>query len=150
MRPLSPMQRAFVDAYNGDATAAAIAAGYAERSAKQQGHVLIHDERVLAAIRQRDEARQKATAEAHVQAGPILGRLELQAFWTRVALGQETETVVTKDGEPIDVPPPMSARLKATELLGRSMALFTDKIEHGADSSFADVLKAARERSARR
>lgn len=44
----------------------------------------------------------------------------------------------------------IGARLKASELLGRSESDFTDKVEHSVNSDFAKLLKDARTRAQRR
>lgn len=139
---LTEKQARFVETYDGNAEKAAIAAGYTEKFAKAKSHELLKHPVVVAAI--------KSRPIVEASNARIATRIERQAFWTKVMLGEETETVVTKEGAIVDVPVSMKERLKASELLGRSEADFTDKLQHGADSSFADMLKAARERLASR
>jgi hypothetical protein len=75
----------------------------------------------------------------------VIKKTGLQQFWTRIVDGAECNTVVLKvteayvdaDGEPrsrvvdktVEVPPDLPERLKASELLGKSMMAFTDKLE---------------------
>lgn len=145
---LTPKQRAFVDAYAGNATQAALAAGYSEKSARTLGPRILEHPAVVAAIQEREEQEKQARAEVIREevAGKVADRIEIQAWLTSIIRNQELDTGV--EGEPIPVS--IRDRLKACELLGKSIALFTDKVEVGLDTSFADTLKLARERSARR
>lgn len=87
----------------------------------------------------------------------VATKVELQQFWTRVMEGAEgeivmrevVEEVVDEEGvrltlvkRPHHLPPKMSDRLKASELLGKSVLAFVEKIELSADVhiSIADVL----------
>ena len=93
-------QQRFIDFYDGNATDAARKAGYlqAERSGLQN----VGNYRILAEIKKREQQRNKST---------IASREERQAFWTESMRNPE-----------IDI----NARHKASELLGRSEADFTD------------------------
>lgn len=112
---LTPQKRAFVVAYNGNATEAAKAAGYSEKTAYAQGSRLLKDAEVIAAIRAREDKRDSKV---------IATREDRQAFWTETMrdAGQE-----------------IGARLKASELLGKSEADFTEKIA-GADGGALEVV----------
>lgn len=70
---LTPRQNEFCECFvaTGNAADAARRAGYRERSAKHQGHRLLHDARVQARVR----ALQTALADK-IDPGLILGRLE--------------------------------------------------------------------------
>lgn len=156
---LTPKEQAFVDAYVGDATAAAIAAGYSEKTAKQRGYKLMQKKAIRDALNARSRIVEQVVEAQVTEAMPamadqrtarIASRLERQAFWTRVMEGHETETLMDKMGGLHDVPVSMKDRLKASELLGKSEADFTENLTVAADSSFAEALKAARERCAAR
>lgn len=112
-------QQRFIDFYNGNATQAAEKAGY--KQARASGHELITKPNILKAIRNREVKRTKST---------IATREERQEFWTKVANGEIKDQISKTDGEGnvtvIDKPSRMSDRLKASELLGRSEADFTD------------------------
>jgi len=72
-----------------------------------------------------DRARQEK-----VLVDGIAGRIELQQFWTRVFLGEETQEVAIGKGEDRTIhnlPPAMKDRLEASKLLGKSQALFIDR-----------------------
>lgn len=119
MGKLHPKQQKFVDAYDGNAHQAALAAGYSPKTAQVQASRLLTNVKVIAAIKAREEkprARRIATRE------------DRQAFWTNVMNGNERD-IAAKDGEKIEIDVQMKDRLKAAELLGRSEADFTDKIQ---------------------
>ena len=52
---LRPQQQRFVDAYNGNATEAAVAAGYSKKTARIQGCKLLTNPNIAAAIAEREE-----------------------------------------------------------------------------------------------
>lgn len=120
---LTAKQRAFVDAYAGDATAAARAAGYKANSAKQQAYQLMRLPHIIEALRHREAMElhakvQQATGITKKRASRIASRDEVLRRLTKIARDQGQDT---KD------------RLKALELLGKSYGAFTDKLEHGGD-----------------
>jgi len=56
MKPkITPRQRMFVEAYAGNATEAAKAAGYSDKSAKMQGSRLMTNEHIREAIKRRED-----------------------------------------------------------------------------------------------
>ena len=114
-------QQRFIDFYDGNATEAARKAGY--KHPKQSGAENLSKLYISDAIKNREQKRTK---------GLIATREERQEFWTKVLIGEDQEPEVTGydlDGNAVivKVPPKMSDRLKASELLGRSEADFTDK-----------------------
>lgn len=130
---LTPKQQAFVDAYAGNGVEAARAAGYAGDDATlatSASRLLKHAE-VSAAIARRNVVVEKAREEALEQAGRIATRAERQAFWTKVMLDTDEE---------------MGARLKASELLGKSQADFKERLELDATQSFVTLLAEAQRR----
>lgn len=147
-RPLTLKQRRWVRAYleTGNATEAARRAGYEGNDETLQaiGKENLHKPATKAAIDAADLA-DEGTA--------IATRRELRELWTRVAFGEETETVVTKDGDAIEVPAPMAGRLKASELLGRSRGMFVDRAElsgHKGGPILVASLPASAEEAAQR
>lgn len=110
---LNAKRRAFVREYIKDfnATQAALRAGYAPGSARQQASDLLANPDIRQAIEQH---QQKADANA------ILTLSELQEWWTNLITGQEPNAR-TAD------------RLKASELLGKSMGSFTDRVEQAGN-----------------
>ena len=107
-RPLTVKQQRFVDVYDGNATQAAADAGYAgnRQTLEAVGRKLLGNTRIARAIHDRQEKEARPY---------IMSRLERQAMWTQVA--QDTEQDIR-------------ARLKASELLGRSEADFIDTTRH--------------------
>jgi len=119
---LTVKQQRFVDYYDGNATQAAEKAGY--KNPRQIGSENLSKLDIQHAIRTREIRRRK---------GHIATREERQAFWTKILRGEEKQpAIVGTDGEGnslvTDIPPKMTDRLKASELLGRSEADFTDKV----------------------
>lgn len=105
-RGLSVKQRRFVEAYDGNATAAAIAAGYSPKTARVQGHKNITKDNILEAIQSRENKRLKST---------ILTREERQAFWSDIIRSEDEKNIM--------------AKLKASELLAKSEGDFLDRHE---------------------
>jgi len=106
-KKLTVKQRKFVNAYDGNASRAALAAGYSEKTAHQMGYENLKKPEIIEAIKKRLLGDTEKL---------IMSREERQNFWTRVALGLEPGT-------------DMKDRLKATELLGKSQADFIDKVK---------------------
>ena len=122
---LSVKQQRFVDYYDGNATQAAEKAGY--KNPRSMGSENLTKPDIQHALQTRENRRRK---------GHIADREERQAFWTKILRGKETQpAVVGNDGEGnsivADIPPKMTDRLKASELLGKSEADFTDKLGVG-------------------
>ena len=122
--PLNAKRAAFVREYLKDlnATQAAIRAGYSKKTAKQQGSRLLSDADVSEAVRK---------GQAHLEGKAIATRAERQQFWTRVLLGQEDPDAKLAD------------RLKASELLGRSEADFTDKVDANVRVTLEELVVAS-------
>ncbi|MBF0620047.1 MAG: terminase small subunit [Candidatus Omnitrophica bacterium] len=119
---LSVKQQRFVQYYNGNATMAAIEAGYSRKTARSQGQRLLTNVDILMAVKEREKGMVMAK---------IATRQERQEFWTRIM----------QDGGIF-----MRERLKASELLGKSEADFTEKVALSGVHSLAERVKAARER----
>lgn len=123
-RKLSKKQQRFIDLYNGNGTETARQAGYAG-SDKVLGITaakLLGNARVLAEVRHREskEIRPK-----------IVTRLQRQEFWTRI---MSDEALSIKD------------RLRASELLGKSEADFSERIQIDNAEELADRMANARRR----
>ena len=105
MAKLNAKRQAFVDAWEGNATAAALAAGYSPKTAYSQGQRLLKIVEVQEAIKAREAQRLALT---------IATRQERQEFWTSVLRNEEEA---------------MKNRLKAAELLGKSEGDFLERVE---------------------
>lgn len=116
---LTPRQKKFAAAYAGNATAAAKLAGYRGDAASlgQTGYRLLRNAEVRSIIAGREEGTLEALT---------LTREELQQMWSRMA-GDET----------LDP----AQRLKASELLGRSRAEFTDKHEVKGELTLLELVR---------
>ena len=119
---LTTKQKKFVQCYMGNATEAAKKAGYSEKTANEQGARLLANVSIKKAIEQRE---QKQTNKL------IATREQRQEFWTKIMYSEEAE---------------MKDRLKSSELLGKSQADFTDKLEVETNGDLAELLKARREK----
>lgn len=117
---LTGKRKKFADYYNGNATEAALAAGYSPNTARVQGSRLLTKADIIAAIQARQEKPRTKR---------IATREERQAFWTNVMYGNEKDIAYEK-GEKVEIEIKMSDRLKAAELLGRSEADFTEIVKH--------------------
>lgn len=95
----------------GNATKAAILAGYSKKTAQPQSSRLLSKAMIRAAIEERQS-----------QDTLVADRTERQRFWTGV---------MRNAGEPI------VARLKASELLGKAGADFVEKHEHSGPDGAA-------------
>ena len=103
---LTVKQRRFIEAYEGNATKAAIAAGYSPKWADRQAHTLMEKNgEIKEAIRSREEQRRSEL---------IADRVKRQIFWTAI-MRDESES--------------MTARLKASELLAKSEGDFLERIQ---------------------
>lgn len=103
---LTSKQRIFVEAYQGNATEAALAAGYSAKNAFKIGSELLQKSTIAKAIRSRETKRIKPL---------IANRQRRQQFWSSVMEDEEQ---------------PMKERLKASELLGKSEGDFLDRHEY--------------------
>lgn len=101
---MTTKEQAFVDLYDGNASQTAIKAGYKTKNPDVVGHQNLV--RLGAEIKKREEKK---------QAPHIATRQERQAFWAEVMFSDKVG---------------MNERLRASELLGKSEADFTEKLEH--------------------
>ena len=116
MKALTVKQQRFVEAYTGNATEAAIRAGYSAKTARSIGQRLLTNVDIQKAIQGREDKRMEST---------IMSREERQEFWT----------AATRDKEAA-----MRDRLKASELLGRSEGDFLERHDlTSSDGSVAPV-----------
>ncbi len=107
MKGLTVRQRKFVEAFTGNASEAARKAGYKgnDQTVGVTAHHLLKNPKVRAAIESRESKRTNQL---------IATRQQRQEFWTKVMQNGSED---------------MNARLKASELLGKSEADFTDKLD---------------------
>lgn len=104
---LTPKRAAFVREYLIDlnASAAARRAGYSARTANRAGHELLSNPDIAAAVQQAQEERAQSTG--------LSAQMVLQGL-RGIAEGEASD----------------SARVRAYELLGKHLGMFTERVEH--------------------
>ena len=131
---LTPKQKAFADYYieTGNATEAAIKAGYSKKTARVIGQENLTKPAIKTYI---DEKMEQLADKRIAKAEEVL------EYLTRVIRGEETEQVVVTENigdfmsEARVINKELSAkdRIKAAELLGKRYRLFVDKVEQKVD-----------------
>ena len=122
---MTPRQQKFCDEYliSGNATDAAIKAGYSRKTAKQTGSENLAKPNLRAYI---DEQLAK------IHSAKIADAEEVMKYLTSVMRGGHTEQVLKLVGEGVqtvtDIDVSAKERLKAAELIGKRYGLFTDKV----------------------
>ena len=122
---LTARQRKFCDEYliSGNATDAAIKAGYSPKTAKQTGSENLAKPDLRAYI---DEQLAK------IHSAKIADAEEVMKYLTSVMRGEHTEQVLKLVGEGVqtvtDIDVSAKERLKAAELIGKRYGLFTEKV----------------------
>lgn len=106
MASLTTKQKAFIEAYCGNATEAALKAGYSKKTAAFIGAENLKKPQIIEQIKKREEKRANKR---------IATREERQIFWTQTMKDEKAD---------------MRDRLRASELLGKSEADFLEKVEH--------------------
>lgn len=125
MNTLTPRQQKFCDEYliSGNATEAAIKAGYSRKTAKQTGSENLSKPDLRAYI---DEQLAK------IHSAKIADAEEVMKYLTSVMRGEHTEQVLKLVGEGVqtvtDIDVSAKERLKAAELIGKRYGLFTEKV----------------------
>ena len=122
---MTPRQQKFCDEYliSGNATDAAIKAGYSPKTAKSIG------QRLLTFV----DLKQYINAELEkLHSAKIADAEEVMKYLTSVMRGEHTEQVLKLVGEGVqtvtDIDVSAKERLKAAELIGKRYGLFTDKV----------------------
>ena len=159
-KKLTPKQRAFVLEYLVDlnATQAAIRAGYSKKSAARIGVELLNKTQVSQAVAKAQERRAK---KLEVNQETVIKELARIAFadprsvfsWgpdgvmlrdsaeltddEAVAVADVSETRTESGGS---IKAKLHDKVKALELLGRHLGMFTDKLEHSGSVDIAAVL----------
>ena len=105
---------------SGNATQAAIKAGYSKKTAAVTATENLRKPNIKAAIDKRNaEIRTKKTADM----------TEVMEYLTSVMRGEQTESVATAKGVYDDVEVSAKDRIKAAELIGKRHGAWTDKKE---------------------
>jgi phage terminase small subunit len=114
---MTDRQKKFIQFYDGNATKAAIKAGYSKKTARSIGQELLTKPDISKAISKRNTKQ---------DAPMIMSRIQRQEFWSAIA--NDTKVYI-------------SDRLRASELLGKSEADFTDKHEHAVTVNVLGTIK---------
>lgn len=159
---VTPKQGRFVEEYLVDlnATQAAIRAGYSPKTAEQQGYRLLRNAQIAAAV---EKGRERLSEETDITAKRVLAELARIAFldprtvfdehgnlkpiaeWDEDAARALSGCDVTEEFSGRGADREMVGYLKkirfwdkkgALELLGKHLALFTDKVEHNGNLAF--------------
>ena len=147
MAKLTPKQRRFVDEYLIDlnATQAAIRAGYSPKYADREGHRLVENSRVSAAI---DKAKAERSRRTGITADRVLQELAKIAFVnaadvigndgslihgagrddTAAIQSVKVKTIPTEEGDIVEQEVRLYDKTRNLELLGRHLGLFNDKL----------------------
>jgi phage terminase small subunit len=136
MREPTNKQKAFVREYVIDlnATQGAIRAGYKPRRAKETGYKLTHNSALKGLIQQKLTAREKKTG---IDAEFVLTSLKSIANKC-----MQLEPVLDKDGNNIgEYRFNSTGSIRALELLGKNLGLFTERIETTNININSDISK---------
>ncbi len=102
---MTPKQKRFIEAYQGNATTAAQQAGYSEKTAYAIGQKLLKNAEIQKAIQEREQERLSVV---------IASREERQSFWSETMRNPAEK---------------MSDRIRASELLGKSEGDFLERMQ---------------------
>lgn len=131
MSKLTLKQKKFADEYiiSGNATEAAIKAGYSKNSARSMGNENLTKPDIKSYIDERmKELEDKAVASQQ----------EVLEYLTRVMRGEEKESVLANNGdfkqEVKEISVGAKDRLKAAELIGKRYSLWSERVEVEAET----------------
>lgn len=134
---LTLKQQRFADEYiiSGNATAAAIKAGYSKKYTNTNVSKLLQNTTIRAYIDKR---------LAELKADKIADQTEVLEFLTAAMRGEVTEPILKNSGDfeqvVVEVKPSVATRKQAAELLGKRFGLWIDRreVEHTGDVTFID------------
>lgn len=123
---LTQKQRRFIDEYiiSGNATQAAIKAGYSKKYANTNAAKLLRNTTIKAEI---------TRINAEIQSEKTADMTEVMEYLTSVMRGEQTESVATAKGVFSGVEVSAKDRIKAAELIGKRNGAWTDKKELSGD-----------------
>lgn len=169
-KKLTPSEQRFVEEYLIDlnATQAAIRAGYAKSGAAVQGHRLLRNDKIAAAIQQ---AKQERTERTNITADNVLRELARVGFSDIQSIARITDEGVavrvsddwTEDdsrcvqsiSEKIDdgrrlIAVKLWDKLKALEMLAKHLGVYDDKPDVNVNVSWAEMLTEVQAAKAKR
>ncbi|KRK49030.1 terminase small subunit [Secundilactobacillus kimchicus] len=126
MAKLTIKQQKFIESYivSGNATQAAIEAGYSKKTAGQTGNENLKKPQIMKALEKRTE---------RLQSEKVDSQQDIVEFLSSVRRGEVREQIVTPSGYVVEVPAKISDRVKAAELMGKRYAMWTDKHDVSTD-----------------
>lgn len=136
MSKLTIKQKRFVDEYiiSGNATDAAIKAGYSKKTAKSIGAENLTKPDIVNALREK---------EREIQSKKIAKQEEVLEYLTSILRGEETQQTligVGKGAQTItDIELSAADKIKAAELIGKRYGMWTDKVELESNSQVVIV-----------
>lgn len=119
MTKLTIKQLKFIESYivSGNATQAAIEAGYSKKTAAQTGNENLRKPDIMKALEKRTEALQSEKVDS---------QQDIVEFLSSVRRGEVKEQIVTSSGYVVEVPAKITDRVKAAELMGKRYAMWTE------------------------
>ena len=122
MKKLTQKQQRFVDEYiiSGNATQAAIRAGYSKKTARFVGAENLTKPNI------KDELEKR---NAEIKSQKTMDMQEVMERLAAIARGETVEQQVTNKGTVVEVEPKTSDQIRAMELIGKRYGAWTDKKE---------------------
>ncbi|URI13459.1 terminase small subunit [Ligilactobacillus salivarius] len=119
---LTQKQQRFVDEYiiSGNATQAAIKAGYSKKTARFVGAENLTKPNIKAELEKRN---------AEIKSQKTMDMQEVMERLAAIARGETVEQQVTNKGTVVEVEPKTSDQIRAMELIGKRYGAWTDKKE---------------------
>ena len=136
-------KRLFIEAFDGDNTVEAMrVAGYsgAEQYLKTKAKTFLQDPHIVKAIEQRNDYLDSTTKV-------IATRTERQAFWTSIMRNNSEDLNINPEYDVNGLPKKieanisLSARMKASELLGKSETDFVDRLDINHNITITDIVQ---------
>lgn len=123
---LTQKQSRFIDEFiiSGNATQAAIKAGYSKKTANRIATENLSKPVIKAEIEKRN---------AEIKTKKIADMTEVMEYLTSIMRGEQTESIATSKGLYTDVEVSAKDRIKAAELIGKRNGAWTDKKEISGD-----------------
>ena len=122
MKKLTQKQQRFVDEYiiSGNATQAAIRAGYSKKTARFVGAENLTKPNI------KDELEKR---NAEIKSQKTMDMQEVMERLAAIARGETVEQQVTNKGTVVEIEPKISDQIRAMELIGKRYGAWTDKKE---------------------
>ena len=126
MSKLTIKQKRFVDEYiiSGNATDAAIKAGYSKRTAKSIGAENLTKPDIVNALREK---------EREIQSKKIAKQEEVLEYLTSILRNEQTQQTLIGVGKGVqaitDIELSAADKIKAAELIGKRYGMWTDKVD---------------------